>query len=203
MVSQLVGALILGLIGGFIPGPVVAAIFTEIMQASVLKSFRIIFWSILTEIVVALTSLILLSSLHLHEDFYRGISFIGAGVLIYIATSIWKIDKIDTEKKVHFSLPTISLMILTNGVLWAYWATFCIPKAIILGEKVILGQYLFIGLVEIGWLISTVAVALVFSLFRKLLSNQKVISIMFKIFALAFVYFALNMIYQSLRYFLK
>lgn len=203
MDSEIINAVTLGLIGGFIPGPVVAAIFTEILQTSFAKSLRIIFWSILTEIVVALTSLILLSSLHLNESFFRGISFVGAGVLVYIATSIWKITKIETDKKVQFNLPTISLMILTNGVLWTYWVTYCIPKAIMFGEEVVFGQYLFVGLVEIGWLFSTLALAFAFSSFRKILSNQKAISWMFKIFALVFVYFALNMVYQCIKYFIK
>jgi threonine/homoserine/homoserine lactone efflux protein len=94
-------------------------------------------------------------------------------------------------------------MILANGVLWMFWITVCVPKAIMLGEKIAFGQYLFLGLVEIGWLISTLAVALIFSLFRKLLSNQKTISFLFKIFSLAFIYFALSMIHQSIRYFIK
>jgi len=201
MLSQILSAIVLGLIGGIIPGPVLAATFTEILQFSFAKSLRIILWAMLTETVIALASLILISSLHLSEGFFRGLSFIGAGVLIYIAISIWKINTIDTEKKVHFSLPTISAMILANGVLWTFWVTVCVPRAISLSEQVVFGQYLFVGLVEIGWLISTVAVALIFSWFRKLLSNQKVISIMFRVFALVFVYFALSMIYQSIMYF--
>lgn len=202
MGSQILSAIILGLIGGIIPGPVLAAIFTEILQLSFAKSLRIILWAMLTETVIALASLILISSLHFSEGFFKGLSFIGAGILIYIATSIWKINEISTEKKVHFSLTTISAMILANGVLWTFWVTVCVPKAIMLGEKILFGQYLFVGLVEIGWLVSTLAVALVFSGFRKLLSNQKVISIMFKIFSLVFIYFALSMVYQSVNYFL-
>lgn len=203
MSNEVFSAVVLGLIGGLIPGPVLAATFTEILQSSFLKSLRIIFWAMLTETVIALASLILLSSLHLSEGFFRGLSFVGAGVLIYIATSIWKINKIDTDKKVHFSLPTISAMILANGVLWTFWITVCVPKAILLGEQLFMGKYVFVGLVEIGWMISTLLVALVFSLFRKLLSNKKVVSLMFKIFALVFIGFALNMIYQSIKYFLK
>lgn len=201
MTNEITSAIILGLIGGIIPGPVLAATFTEILQSSFGKSLRIIIWAMFTETVIALISLILLSSLSLSEGFFRGLSFVGAGILIYIATLIWKIEKIDTNKKAHFSLPTISAMILANGVLWTFWVTVCVPKAISLGDQIFLGQYVFVGLVEIGWLISTLAVALTFSWFRKLLSNKKVISLMFKLFSLVFIYFALTMVYQSIRYF--
>ena len=185
-----------------IPGPVLAATFTEILQYSFAKSLRIIFWAMLTETLIALFSLLAISALHLSEGFFRAISFVGAGILIWIAINIWKVKKIDTGEKVHFSLGTISAMIMANGVLWMFWITVCVPKAIFLGERIHFGQYLFLGLVEVGWLISTLGVALVFSGFRKLLSNPKTIPFIFKIFSLAFFYFALNMIYQSIRYFI-
>ncbi len=57
------------------------------------------------------------------------------------------------------------------------------------------------GLVQLGWLISTLVVAFLFSRFRKTLSRPKVIPILFKIFALAFAYFAIDMIIKSIQYF--
>ena len=95
------------------------------------------------------------------------------------------------------------LMILSNGVLWTYWITICIPKAILLSDTVHLGEYLFMGLVQLGWLISTMLMAFLFSRFRKALSRPKVIPVLFKIFALAFAYFAIDMIYKSIRYFIQ
>ncbi len=94
-------------------------------------------------------------------------------------------------------------MILSNGVLWTYWITICIPKAILLGEQINLGAYLFMGLVQMGWLISTLLVAFIFSRFRKALSRPRIIPIIFKIFALAFVYFAIDMALKSLLYFTR
>lgn len=202
MGNELVSALVLGLIGGVIPGPVLTATFTEVLQSGMWKSMRIILWAMLTETVVALLSLLALSSMNFSERFFQGLSLVGAAILIWISTSIWKVHKIDTEEKVHFSLGKISAMILANGVLWTFWITVCVPKAILLSEKVAFGNYLFLLLVEIGWLVSTVLVAYVFSRFRKILSNPKVVPIMFKIFALTFVYFAVDMVYRSLKFFL-
>ena len=92
-------------------------------------------------------------------------------------------------------------MILSNGVLWTYWITICIPKAILLNDLVPMGAYAFMGLVQLGWLISTVLLAFAFSRFRSVLSRPRVIPVIFKIFAGAFAYFALDMIYKSIIFF--
>lgn len=203
MSNEIISALILGLIGGVIPGPVLTATFTEILQSGFLKSLRIISWAMFTETVVALLSLLILSSMGFSEAVFSGISFIGAGILIWIAISIWKVRRIDSDEKVHFSLGKISAMIMANGVLWTFWITVCVPRAISLGEKIYLGQFIFLILVEIGWLLSTVAVAIAFSRFRKILSNPKVVPIIFKIFSLTFLYFAIDMVYKSIKFFVQ
>jgi threonine/homoserine/homoserine lactone efflux protein len=177
MPIELISALILGLVGGLIPGPVLTATFTEILQAGLTKSLRIIFWAMFTETTVALLSLLLLSSMKFPENFFQGLSIIGAGVLVWIATSIWQVRKIDTEERIHFSLGKISAMIMANGVLWTFWITVCVPKAISLNEKIAGGNLLFLISVEIGWLISTLLVAFIFSRFRKILSSPKTVPI--------------------------
>jgi threonine/homoserine/homoserine lactone efflux protein len=203
MIHELVIALMLGLIGGVIPGPVITAVFTEILQSGYLKSLRIILIALVTETIVALISLLVLGSLGFNESFFRGLSLAGAFILIWIAISIWKVRSLDSGEKVHFGLWKVVLMILSNGVLWTYWITICIPKAILLSDTVHLGEYLFMGLVQLGWLISTLLVSFLFSRFRKALSRPKVIPLLFKIFALAFAYFAIDMIYKSILYFIQ
>ena len=201
MSNDIIFAFILGLIGGVIPGPVLAATFTEILQSGFLKSLRIILWAFLVETTVALISMLLLSSFNLHENIFRIISVAGAVILVWISISIWKIKKIDSENKVSFSFWKISLMILSNGMLWIYWITVCIPRAMILNEKIFMGNLLFLVLVELGWLISTIFIAIIFSQFRNLLSNPKVISVIFKFFALVFLYFALDSVISTICYF--
>ena len=203
MIDELITAFVLGLIGGMIPGPVVTAIFTEILQSSFLKSFRIIFIAMLTETLVALFSLVFFISLNFSEAFFRGISIIGALILILIGISIWKIKRIDSGEKVNFGFWKISTMILANGVLWTFWITICVPKAIFSGNQLFLGEYYFLGLVEIGWLLSTTILAFIFFRFRKLLSKPKIIPVIFKIFALTFFYFAVDMAYKSIIFFIQ
>ena len=74
MNHELVIAVMLGLIGGVIPGPVITAVFTEILQSGFPKSLRIIIIAMVTETLVALISLLLFSALGLPESFFRGLS---------------------------------------------------------------------------------------------------------------------------------
>lgn len=201
MIHELVIALMLGLIGGVIPGPVITAVFTEILQSGFPKSLRIILIALVTESLVAVFSLLVLDSMNFNEAFFRGLSLAGAAILVWISISLWKIRTLDTGEKVHFGFWKIIVMIMSNGVLWTYWITICIPKAILLNDQIHLGAYAFMGLVQLGWLTSTLVVGFLFSRFRKILSGPKVIPVLFKIFALAFAYFALDMVYKSVLFF--
>ncbi len=203
MSHELIIAFLLGLIGGVIPGPVITAVFTEILQSGFPKSIRIILIALVAETVVAVISLIILDSLDFNEAFFRGLSLIGAGILIWISISIWKVRTLDTDEKVNFTIWKIVIMILSNGILWTYWITICIPKAILLSDHLTMGAYIFMGLVQFGWLISTVILAFLFSRFRAILSRPGVIPYILKIFAGAFAYFALDMIYKSVMFFVN
>ena len=203
MIHELVIALMLGLIGGVIPGPVITAVFTEILQSGFMRSVRIILIAMVTETLVALVSLLIFASLDFDQGFFYGLSLAGAVILTWIALSLWKVRSLDSGEKVEFGLWKIVVMILSNGVLWTYWITICIPKAMLLGEQLKLGEYLFMGLVQMGWLISTLVVAFLFSRFRKILSRPRVIPVLFKLFSMAFAYFAVDMIIKSIRYFLQ
>lgn len=190
------------MIGGVIPGPVITAVFTEILQEGFNKSLRIIFIALIIETIVAVISLVLFASLDLPESFFRGLSLVGAVILVWISFSLWKVRSLDTGEKVRFSIWKIAIMILTNGILWTYWITICIPKAILLNDHIRLGAYLFMGLVQLGWLVSTLLVAFTFSRFRRLLSRPRVVPVVFKVFALAFGYFAIDMVYKSILFFM-
>ena len=203
MIHELIVAVSLGLIGGLIPGPVITAVFTEILQSGYLRSMRIILIALVTESIVALISLLILASLGFNEAFFRGLSLAGAAILIWISISLWKVRSLESGEKVHFGFWKVIIMILSNGVLWSYWITICIPKAILLGEEIHLGAYLFMGLVQLGWLISTMVLAYLFSRFRKILSAPRVIPVLFRIFALAFTYFALDILYKSITFFIS
>ncbi len=114
MLNDLVTAFVLGLIGGMIPGPVITAIFTEILQSGFLKSFRIIFIAMFTETLIALFSLVFFISLNFSEAFFRGISIVGALILILIGISIWKIKILDSDEKINLLLDEAKIKINEN-----------------------------------------------------------------------------------------
>lgn len=201
-ISLLISALILGLIGGAIPGPILTAVFTEIIQSGLAKGFRIILLAMFAETIVALFCLVSIASLNLPEGVFRIISLVGAGVLIWLATLIWKITRIDTKTRVHFSAVKIFVLTLSNGALWMFWITISVPKAILLSYQIKFGDYLFLIIFELGWLISTAGIAFIFSRFRKWLSQPHIVPIIFKLCALAFIYFALDAVYQGIIFFL-
>ncbi len=203
MIQELVIACLLGLIGGVIPGPVITSVFTEILQSGFPRSMRIILIALISETIVAIVSLVILDSLDFNEAFFRGLSLAGAVILAWISVSLWKIRSLETGEKVHFTIWKIVIMILSNGILWTYWITICIPKAILLSNQLTMGAYVFMGLVQLGWLISTIVMAFLFSRFRTILSQPKVIPFLFKLFAGAFAYFALDMMYKSIRFFIS
>jgi len=179
MIQELVIACLLGLIGGVIPGPVITSVFTEILQSGFPRSMRIILIALISETIVAIVSLVILDSLDFNEAFFRGLSLAGAVILAWISVSLWKIRSLETGEKVHFTIWKIVIMILSNGILWTYWITICIPKAILLSNQLTMGAYVFMGLVQLGWLISTIVMAFLFSRFRTILSQPKVIPFLF------------------------
>lgn len=201
--GEVITAITLGLIGGLIPGPVITAVFTQILQSGFRSALRIVFIALAVETFVAFVSLVLITALGLQESIFRILSFAGAVVLIWIASGLWKIRTLDTNEKVFFGPWKITFMILTNGVLWTYWITICIPRAMLLGAAVPLGEYLFMALVQAGWLVSTLIISYVFSRFRDLLSQPRVIPFAFKVFALIFIYFAVDMTWKSIHFFLN
>lgn len=200
MIALMITAALLGLAGGLIPGPVLAATFARILQAGFTRSLGIVLWALLVESAVAIASLVIMASAGFPGAFFDGLSLIGAGVLVWIAIRLWRIRRIDNAGGGgEFGPGKVAAMILLNGVLWTYWITVCIPQAMALGALVRHGEYLFLALVQIGWLLSTLGAALAFSRLRRLLSHPRLVPMVFRAFALAFGYFALMLAWAGAR----
>jgi len=198
----IIGAFTLGFVGGAIPGPVLTTIFTEIVETNFLRSLRVLFWAMLVETIVRLSALFLAQSLPLDGAVFQGLSLVGAAVLLRIALKVGRMRSVGQGTQPSFGFKTLALMIVSNGMLWTYWLTACVPDAIALGEQIPYGEYLFLLVFELGWCASTFLMALIFSSFKRVLSHPRVMPILFRFFALVFVGFALKMIIGSFRYFL-
>lgn len=201
--TQIIEAFLLGLIGGAVPGPMLTAVFTEVLGGGFVKSLRVVFRALFSETLVAVLILLIIFSLNVPTVYFYIISFGGSAMLIWIAIQVWKINRIGGEKSEIFSFSKILILTILNGGFWIFWITVCVPRAFLLKEHIFEGQFLFLIAFEIGWLAMTVSLGFIFSRFRPILSREKVVSFVFKIFALLLVFFAIKSVMDSINYLLE
>ena len=184
------------------PGPILTASFTESLRKGFIKSLPIIFMAMISEVLIATFILTIFFSTNIPESVFYIISFIGAGVLIWLAVQVWKIKSVGGEGDI-FDFKKIFLLMIFNGSFWIFWITVCIPQAFLLKNSIAFGQFVFLGIFELGWLIATTSLVFIFSRFRKFLIKNNYVSIVFKIFSVILVYFAVNLVIESFKYFFK
>lgn len=197
ILTQLLGIFILGLIGGANPGPILASSFAETLKNGFGKSLQLVLKALIAETIVAIVVLTLFFSINIPPKVFYVISFIGSGVLIWIASQIWKIKSLE-ENKTIFSFKKIFYLTVFNGPFWIFWITVCVPQAFLLKEKIWGGQFLFLIFFELGWLVATVLFNFIFSKFKTILVKGNLTSIIFKILALILVFFAIKLTIQSI-----
>jgi threonine/homoserine/homoserine lactone efflux protein len=197
--NELLSGFGLGLVGGVIPGPILVYLFTQIVQKGYLKSVPDIFKALTAESIVALSTLLILSNLSLGMEFFYWLSIIGSVILIWIAWKVFGISSMGLEKSLNLNFWQIFLIVLCNGTLWIFWITVCIPKAILLGQQVAFGEYLYLISVELGWFVSTSLALIVLSRFKMLLAKPKVSWVFYKVIAALFIYFAVDMLADSVN----
>lgn len=180
-------ALILGIIAGAVPGPILTGTFTEILSAGFYRGMRVILYALVAETVGALISIYILYSLGLSHLLIQIVSVGGAIVLFWLATKVWRISDINTEAKQVLSFPKIVLLTALNSGYWIFWITVGIPKALILDQSVFGGKIIFLSLFELAWLIATVLLAFVFFKFRPLLQRKNLVGGTFKVLAIVLV----------------
>ncbi len=203
LLVQLFEIFTLGLIGGSVPGPMLTAVFTEILRGGLTKGFRVIGQALLAETLVATGAMLLVFSLHIPQQFFYIISFVGAAFLLYLAKGIWKITSVGEGTGTVFTFSKIFLLTVLSGAFWIFWLTVCVPRAFALQEIIPGGQFIFLFMFEFGWLIMTGLLAFVFSRFRQLLLKKNLVSVVFKTFALLLIFFALKSLWESIMYFIK
>ena len=181
-------AFLLGLIGGAVPGPILTGTFSEILlSASFLRGMRIIFWALMAETVGALFTIYIFYQLEMSKVVIQIISICGAVVLFWLASKIWKINKINSESKKILTFSQIIFLTALNGGYWIFWITIGVPKALLLGNILLEGKFIFLILFEFGWFFATTLLAFIFFKSRPLLERKNLVGITFKILALVLV----------------
>jgi threonine/homoserine/homoserine lactone efflux protein len=200
LLVQIFSVLVLGIIGGSVPGPIMAAAFTESIRRGFSKSLLVILRSFIAESIVAIFILTLFFSFNIPSSVFYIISLAGFIMLFYLALQVWKIKKIGEEEGEIFSFWKIFILTILNGSFWIFWITICVPQAFLLKEQIPQGHILFLVLFELGWIIATISWTFIFSRFRSFLTKEKVIPIVFKIFSLILLYFAISLLIKSIKF---
>lgn len=193
----------LGIIGGAVPGPILTAAFTEVLNSGFRKSLRVVGRALLAESTVAVVVLLAVFALNIPSSVFYIISILGAMYLLYLASQVWKINQIGGEGGEIFTLSKIFVLTVLNGGFWIFWLTICVPRAFTLKEQIYGGHFLFLLSFEFGWLLMTGLLVFIFSRFRSLLVKKNLVAGVFKFFALLLVFFALKSIYASVLFFVK
>lgn len=182
-------AFLLGLVGGAVPGPILTGTFAEILRSNFLKGCRVIFFALIAETIGALLVVYIFYTLGLSDLLIKFISVSGGIVLFWLASQIWKINQINTEKENGqiLSFPKIILLTALNSGYWIFWITVGVPKALSLDQTVWGGKIIFLIIFEFAWLIMTLLLAYVFYKFRPLLERKNLISTTFRVLALVLV----------------
>jgi threonine/homoserine/homoserine lactone efflux protein len=199
ILAQIFNIFLLGLAAGAIPGPVIAAAFTEALRNGFSKSLRVVYKSFASEVIIASFILAIFFSFDIDPKFFYAVSFIGAGVLVWMACQVWKIKEIGGNEEI-FTFRKVFLLMLGNGLLWIFWITICVPQAFLLNKAIAGGNVLFLVLFEAGWILSTVSMVFIFSRFREFLIREKIVPIVFRFFSLLLVFFAIKMLVESVVY---
>lgn len=202
LLFQIFSAFVLGIIGGATPGPMLASAFTESLRKGFVSSLHVVFKAMAAEIIVAFFILSLFFSFQIPQAIFFVISLIGVIVLIWFALQVWKIRRIGGEGEI-FSFKKILLLTVSSGPFWIFWITICVPQAFALRQKITGGQFLFLLLFELGWLIAIATLTFIFSHFRPLLVKEAIVSIIFKILALILLFFAVKLALDSILFFIK
>jgi threonine/homoserine/homoserine lactone efflux protein len=192
MIFSLLEVLLLGLICGLIPGPVLTAVFTESIRRGWLSARRIVLWAAAGELLMSVTCVAGLSFFDPKSSLFSVLSMLGALILVSLSWDLWRIEEL-SENEPLFSRQRIFFLALFNGMAWIFWITVCTPQAINLGAEIKGGQWIFILVFEAGWLASTFLLSYLFGFFRPFFQSNERLRLLYRVIALLFLAFALKL----------
>ena len=141
--AQIIEIFLLGLIGGAVPGPMLTAVFTEVLNSGFKKSLRVVLRALFAETIVATAILLVIYSLNIPESYFYVISIVGSVYLIWLAIKVWKIDKIDGENKEVFIFKNIFAYFVKWWFLDFLDYSLCSPSICIARTNSRWGNYFF------------------------------------------------------------
>lgn len=187
MISSLIEAFLLGLVGGAVPGPILTGTFTEILNLGFLRGIKVIVYALITETIGALLVFYIFYITGLSHLIIQIISICGAIVLFWLSSKVWEMSEISIEAKQILSFPKILLLTAFNSGYWIFWITIGIPKALVLDIDIYGGKFLFLIIFEMAWFIMTFFLAFAFYKFRPFLQKKDFVRTTFKVLAIILI----------------
>ena len=194
-------ALCIGFCVGSVPGPLLISAFSEILHHRLDRSLKIVWYCFVSELLVILCLFFSLKFFTVPKYIFYVLSSVGAFIILFFVPKIWKIKKIDLNKKSIFGFKKIFVLISSNGVYWLFFLTIIIPK--VFGANHILwgGDFLFLFLFQLGWVAAMLIFIFLFSKFHFLFNNKKFIPIIFKLLSLGLIASSAKMFIDSWIFF--
>ncbi len=194
-------AIILWLIGGVTPWPIILLAFAEVLHSprnGLRNGWMYLLFAGLTEFAIGIFLISTSSRLHIPSLLFHGIAIGGAGVLIYLALQIYRIRTIDADvppQKTGFF--HIIVLMLLNWPLWLFWISVCVPAAFRLGEFIQYGEYLFVIIFEIAMVLALSCMLFGFNAWRKYFTNEQIVGKIFVVLACLLSFMALKILYTE------
>lgn len=204
--NDILTALVLWLVWGLSPGPIILLSFSEILRSPKdgLKNggmYLVIAW--LTEFFIGLFLIGTAAWLKIPVMIFHGLAILGIAMLLFIAFQILKIRTIDyTQEQKQMSIFHIALFVLLNWPLWLFWISVCLPAAFRLGDKIYLGEYVFAIIFEIGVILGLAVMLFGFNSFRNFFSREEIVRRIFTALGILLILMAGRMAYEELLFFI-
>ncbi len=197
-------AIILGFTDGITPGPIILTAFSEILKSpkgGLFKGGKYLLVAALTEFCIALFLVTSSKIFSIPEIVFKILSFLGAGMLIYIGIIVLKIKSLNNEEKKENVKPWhIFVFMVFNGPMWLFWISVYIPEAHKMNTYIAFSDYLFVIIFEIFMIIGLDIIIYGFYSFRKLLLSEKFIKNVFRILSILIFLVAAKILYSSCEF---
>lgn len=190
MQSILVEAVILGIIGGLLPGPILTMVVTDTMARGLQKSWLTVVYAIIAEFVLVGLLFTVLAFIDIPEVVLLGINIAGIVLLTYIAVNVWKSATDVLESSTGISLRTMFGLMFLNSTPYMFWLTICLPLIDQLGSFVLYPAVWFFFAFELGWGSSNFGLAIASHFFRDSVIKNGKLAYVFRGAALLLVFFA-------------
>lgn len=206
ILSNILTTIMLWLIAWVTPWPIILLAFSEILKSKSSSFFKwyiyvLLLW--LIEFIIWFFLIFTSKLFQIPQIIFHFLSIIWVFLLIHLAFQIYKISKIDFDKEnKKTSLKSVILLTFFNGALWSFWASVCLPFAINLWNIINFWEYLFLIIFEFSMIFSSAILLIIFGMFKKIFSNERIISKFYIFLSLCLWFIALKILYWEIVYFL-